>query len=157
MEQVKKSKQEYAVRLLVLSVILIISILLLSNMYTPMKKENNEGVGPFSYDGRPHVLLIDQKVDGMVEILSASLKVNGYVVLYKEIGGGPGEITGVSNLLTAGRHSQFEVSHVAAVDSGSTVFALLHKDDGDGLFDAQKDIPMDGETGAIVLSSMQTL
>lgn len=108
---------------------------------------------PAVYNGREHIEAIDQSVMGKVAILSAALKQNGYVVIHKEEKGKPGKIIGVSKMLTPGLYSNSSLTLTENVMPGEGLVAMLHADNGDGVFSAASDTPMKGD-GMMMMSGM---
>lgn len=103
-------------------------------------------ITPMSYAGRAHIESIDQSVTGnKVTILSVALKENGYVVIHKEEKGKPGKIIGVSRILAPGIYSNSTIMLVEGVVSGEALVAMLHTDNGDGVFSAETDVPVKGD------------
>jgi hypothetical protein len=101
---------------------------------------------PMAYSGREHIQVIDQNVTaGKVIILSAALKENGYVVIHKEEKGKPGPIIGVSNMIAPGLYSNRSVVLTEGVAQGDILYAMLHADNGDGIFTPKDDAPVNGD------------
>jgi hypothetical protein len=73
-------------------------------------------------------------------INSVSSKNGGFVVIYRDNNGTPGTIIGVSPLIAPGatmKNLRFTLNE--AVKEGDIVYAALHQDNGDGVFDASTD------------------
>jgi hypothetical protein len=66
----------------------------------------------------------------------------GYVVVHKDANGVPGDSIGTSIYLEPGEYDNVAIDLTATVTNGETLYAMLHNDDGDALFDAQKDLPV---------------
>ncbi len=97
------------------------------------------------YDGRMHMEVIDQTAADKVAILSLALKENGYSVIRKEEKGKPGKIIGVSPMLAPGLYSNRWVTLIESVAPGEMLFAVLYKDNGDGVFSVPNDAPVKGD------------
>lgn len=93
----------------------------------------------------------DQKPANEVVIGLAVLKDGGYVVIHEESDGKPGVIVGTSALLEAGSHNNLGVGLSRSSANGEGLFAMLHKDNGDGVFSAENDVPITGSTGDIIM------
>lgn len=144
-------KKDYTVTIIVvvglflLTMMLIVAVSPEQSRMKPIVKLMHKSSAPVVYTGRGHIDAIDQKIAGKVVILSAALKENGYMVIHKEEKGKPGKIIGVSKLLAPGLYSNVSINISEAIASGDGVVAMLHQDDGDGVFSVEKDTPMKGD------------
>jgi hypothetical protein len=87
-------------------------------------------------------------------IKSVELIEDGYVVIHESMEGFPMDIVGVSSLLTSGVYTNVEVPVDVVVASGEELIALIHTDNGDGVFVPADDISvLDGE-GSLVSTSI---
>ncbi len=77
-----------------------------------------------------------------VFIERATLTDDGYVVIHEDEDGTPGEVIGASDLLPKGEHVNLIIVLDKEVAEGDVLHAMLHKDDGDGVFDPEKDLPI---------------
>lgn len=66
---------------------------------------------------------------------SVTLKKSGFVAIFENKNDQPGEILGVSQLLTAGKHENVTIALSRKTVSGETLFAKLYSDNGDGNFE----------------------
>lgn len=83
----------------------------------------------------------EQKV-GISAIASLVVLENkGYVVVHEMEGGKPGKIIGSSALLPKDQSSNVAISVLPALQEGSNYVAMLHIDNGDGVFDGVSDAP----------------
>ncbi len=97
-------------------------------------------------------LIVPEQAGGSeIFIESAVLPNAGYVVIHREKDGKLGEIIGVSEFLSAGIKGNFLMSIDEEVVEGDTLFAMIHTDDGDGIFDGSLDVPLVEDKGDIVL------
>jgi len=76
-----------------------------------------------------------------IAVVSIVLDKRGFVVVHKEKDGKPAEIIGYSELLSNGEHSNVEVELGESTVEGMPYFAMLHFDNGDGVFFAGDDGP----------------
>lgn len=86
-----------------------------------------------------------------VFIESAMFLDGGYVVLHTEDGGAPGAVIGASELLPAGITENFLFDIDEEVVEGDVLFAMLHTDDGDGVFNSLLDVPVMNSAGAPIV------
>lgn len=67
----------------------------------------------------------------------------GFVVIHDDVAGSPGKILGVSSLFKAGEtKNPAPLTLSQTTIDGETIYAMLHLDDGDGIFDVAKDKPI---------------
>lgn len=97
-------------------------------------------------------LIVPQQAGGTnIFIENAFLLEEGYVVIHREEDGKSGEIIGVSELLQVGANDNFLMDIDEEVIEGDILFAMLHTDYGDGVFDPLLDIPTVDSEGNSVL------
>lgn len=132
------------VGLFLLVMILIVAVTPERPAMKPIVTFMHKSGGMVSYAGRAHITAIDQTVPGKVVILSVALKENGYVIIHKEEKGKAGKIIGVSKMLAPGIYSNSAIVLSEVVAPGQGLIAMLHVDNGDGVFSDEKDGPMKG-------------
>lgn len=67
----------------------------------------------------------------------------GFVVIHDDVAGSPGKILGASSLFKAGETKNPEPIKLSKTTiDGETIYAMLHLDDGDSVFNATKDKPI---------------
>lgn len=92
-----------------------------------------------------------------VIIDSVEIKNGGYVVIHESIYREedvirePGDIIGSSALLLPGESQDILVELERTTKDGEEFIAMLHHDNGDGIFVAADDVPIKDENGDIVL------
>ncbi len=97
-------------------------------------------------------LIVPQQAGGAsIFIESAFLLDGGYVVIHKDDEGNLGEIIGISEFLRAGANDNFLMDINEEVIEGDILFAMLHTDDGDEVFDPLLDKPTKDRKEDIVL------
>lgn len=84
----------------------------------------------------------NQNVEDIVRIRLVNLSQKGFVVLQNDEDG-PGKVIGVSTLLEDGRKNNFDIALSENVEDGF-VYVSLYRDDGNGSFDIENDIPVRG-------------
>ena len=98
-------------------------------------------------------LVVPEQAGGNeIFIERAVLSNAGYVVIHREKDGDPGEIIGVSEFLPEGTRENFLMSIDEEAVEGDTLFAMIHIDDGDGVFDENLDIPLVDDKDNMVLA-----
>lgn len=84
----------------------------------------------------------------------ASLEEAGYLVIQAYTPEGPGEVLGTSPLLAAGMIEQVEIALSVTTESDQTFYAVLYRDDGDGLFSLEADLLVYDQSGTVPFSQM---
>jgi hypothetical protein len=82
-----------------------------------------------------------------VVIDTVLLDAPGYVVIHKKTGSKPGAILATSQLLSTGAYQIVSIAMPEALKTWETYVAMLHKDNGDGNFNATDDAPIMDEKG----------
>ena len=94
----------------------------------------------------------DQTQGTSVAIESTELIAAGYVVIHEDKDGKPGPVIGNSSLLE-GRDKDVVVELTRSTSVGEVLYAMLHRDDGDGVYEFPgDDAPIKDEKESIVLS-----
>lgn len=74
--------------------------------------------------------------------LAAELAAPGFITIHQALGEAPGPVVGVSDYLEVGVYDEINIQIPEAMTPGLTYITLLHADDGDSIFDIQKDMPV---------------
>lgn len=94
------------------------------------------------------VVAMAQKPGSTVTVSAVYLAEPGYVVIHESAEGAPGAILGASALLSAGENRNVVVVLSRAALEGEELNAMLHTDaDGEGVFDASVDTPVESILG----------
>lgn len=86
------------------------------------------------------VVVSDQQAGSSVIIDEVGLQDPGYVVIHENANGQPGKIVAQSGLISAGNKQDLIIRY--SVTPGTTYFAMLHSDNGDGKFNSTTDLPI---------------
>lgn len=82
----------------------------------------------------------------------------GFVVVHEDAAGAPGGILGASGALPSGETNNLAPIPLSRLTrDGETLYAMLHLDDGDGVFDAAKDKPALDPLGALPVMMIVTV
>lgn len=93
----------------------------------------------------------DQQPGESITVASVEFVDSGYVVIHEDKGGTPGSVIGNSDLLSGKGNVVISLSR-QSVD-GEVLYAMLHKDDGDEVYEFPgDDTPLKDESGKVVLS-----
>ncbi len=102
--------------------------------------------------GENTITVSDQAAVKTVLVSSAKLAENGYVVIHEDSAGKPGPVIGNSSLLAAGPYNNLVVNLNRTTKDGETLYAMLHKDSGDGAYKFPgDDLPVFDTEGKAVL------
>lgn len=90
-----------------------------------------------------------QNPGSVVTVGSVELEKPGFAVVYADKAGAFGEVVGNSLALPAGGPQRVQINLSRPMREGEVFYAALHTEDGDGVFDAEKDAPIfDAITGS---------
>lgn len=84
------------------------------------------------------VAAFDQQPDDQVVVTMVSLGADGFVVIHEDANGAPGAVLG-SSVLLSGDTRNVVVELSRNTRDGERLYAALHLDDGDGVFNAESD------------------
>lgn len=93
----------------------------------------------------------------VVSIQEINVLQSGFVAIHTDNAGEPGALLGVSSLLSPDTRTQIFVPLTTSLVEGGTYFATLYYDDGDGVFEEQKDIPVVEPNSGIMLRAPFTV
>lgn len=74
--------------------------------------------------------------------ISGTLVESGFVTIHQAMGTAPGEIVGTSGLIAAGAFSSVVIHLTKPMEYAGPYIALLHVDNGDGVFVVNDDMPV---------------
>jgi len=99
------------------------------------------------------ILITDFSKNESIPVDYVLIENNGYVAVHDEVDGKPGEVIGVSKIIASGETSNFNVILNREIQEGEILFAILHFDDGDGVFNFPgPDGPIFDENRNIIMS-----
>ena len=92
--------------------------------------------------GKNAIYVAEQPPSNSVSIEIVRLEAPGFAVVHENANEAPGGILGISNLIMAGETKNLQVPLSRSTINEETIYAMLHFDNGDGVFDAIKDKPV---------------
>ncbi|MDP3769501.1 MAG: hypothetical protein U1A25_02820 [Candidatus Sungbacteria bacterium] len=93
--------------------------------------------------GHNAIYVAEQLPGRSVSVSVVRIEKPGFVVIHEDAGDAPGKILGVSNLLPAGETKNLlPIMLLRVAQDGEIIYAMLHVDNGDGVFDAEDDKPV---------------
>lgn len=105
-----------------------------------------------SRDQSSPLLVSEQELGSDVLIDEARLSAPGFIAIHEDRDGGPGRIIGATTILSSGAHENVQVPVNRDTEDGERLYAMLHEDDGDGLFlFPGPDAPMTDDSGKIIV------
>ena len=93
----------------------------------------------------------NQQAKNEVEIKTVQLKDSGYVVIFDNNDGVPGSIIGASTLINSGESSNIVAKLDEPLANEGVYYAILHRDNGDGIFNPNDDTAIVDKDSNIVL------
>jgi VCBS repeat-containing protein len=91
-----------------------------------------------------------------VNVPSATLDAQGWVVIHADDGGSPGEVLGNSSVLSEGETTDVEVTLDRDAEDGETLYAMLHYDDpADGTYNFPDEDPPVSVDGDVVVEPFE--
>jgi len=110
------------------------------------------GEPPFMQaQGTYELLISDQKAGAYAIIANVSVPQNAWVAIHNEIKGAPGVILGARRFRTGTYTNEQVKLFIAPLEAGKTYYAMMHGDDGDSVFDYQKDLPLQDSSGKVIM------
>jgi len=137
--------------------ILIIAIVAFAGYFFFMRDsntadlENDLGATAGLVGANDTISVSDQSSGDSIVVDSAWLGQGGYIAVHADADGAPGSVIGVSDLLVAGNNTGVSVALDRASQSGEALYAVVHVDNGDGIFNASEDAPTMNANGALVM------
>ena len=90
-----------------------------------------------------------------VTVSTVALTAESWVVIHEDTAGKPLRILGAKHL-HAGAYTNVVVKLLRETVGGHTYYAMLHSDDGDGLFDSKKDIVETDRADSPIMAKFET-
>ncbi|HEC30825.1 MAG TPA: hypothetical protein ENI66_02320 [Candidatus Yonathbacteria bacterium] len=143
-------------KILAFSVIVVLIVVALFVINGVLKKNTEEPI-VIEEVTTPSIVAPDQAGGPEVFIDSVILANTGFVVIHKEVDGVASTTVGVSKFLPTGTTSNFLVQLSEEAVEGDTFYAMLHIDDGDGVYDGELDVPLKLEDGGTIGDTFQIL
>lgn len=126
-----------------------------TNTPPPDKSGNNsvqKNEPPPSKSSENSIVISNQQPGSQVVVSRVNFSQPGYVVIRRSSQGIPGEVIGRSELISGSRTNLIILLN-SLVDNGFILFAVLHTDDGDGVFEyPESDQPLRDTAGDPIMS-----
>lgn len=95
--------------------------------------------------GKNAINVNEQKLGDTATVSFVVLEKKGYVVVHEMVAGKPGKVLGVSTILSEGKTDNVEVPLSSTLLAGKSYGAMLHLDNGDGVFNVGSDVSANDE------------
>ncbi|MAG12291.1 hypothetical protein CL630_00560 [bacterium] len=132
-----------------LLVAIVVSLIAVAIVYFVFVKEPAEQVDPLLV-GNNTIYVSNTKPDVKVNVAFAIFESGGYVVIYDDSEDGSGSIIGNSTILPQGESRGFDIALSRESVDGEALYAMLHFDNGDGVFNFAEDPPIQDGQGNIM-------
>lgn len=97
------------------------------------------------------IVMVDQKPGRFVNVKSATLGVKGFVTIHEDKSGDAGAAIGNSALLSKGTVKNLSVTLNRKSVAGEYLYAMLHADNGDGVFNPANDATITDKNGSMIM------
>lgn len=101
--------------------------------------------------GKNAIYVGEQLPSVNVTVGLATLEKAGFIVIRESANDKPGAIVGKSAHITSGEHKNIIVPLSRISKDGEKMFAVIYLDDGNGVFEAGKDMPAKAENGELTM------
>ncbi len=120
-------------------VILLIVILVIGGFFVFAKETPQLDYGPVEIAGS---VITGKPTSNMSVDVSGTFLKDSFITIHQAMGEAPGEIIGTSQLIKAGSTETFSIPLTKPMVYAGPYLALLHVDNGDGVFVIKDDMPV---------------
>jgi hypothetical protein len=99
------------------------------------------------------IVIGDQYPGNVVYVSSVQLANGGWIVIHKDNAGKPGDVIG--SVYSKAGVGPAKITLTSSMVDSALYYAMLHNDDGDGKFDASKDLPMTDSNGSAIMKTFR--
>ncbi|OHA46623.1 MAG: hypothetical protein A3A80_02040 [Candidatus Terrybacteria bacterium RIFCSPLOWO2_01_FULL_44_24] len=100
--------------------------------------------------GENAIYVSEQKPSDIVVVDFVDVSGGGFVVIHESVGETAGAIIGNSNMLAPGATEKIQITLTRPTQDGEELIAMLHNDNGDGVFHMADDHPLRDAAGNIM-------
>ncbi|MCK5027501.1 MAG: hypothetical protein KAS07_03720 [Candidatus Pacebacteria bacterium] len=134
-------------QIIILTLSAVFVVVLLLGMQRNASSSVLEGVAQ-----RNSIEISDQKAGNKVIVSGVSLTEGGFIIIHEDVLDFPMDILGISDHIQPGKYSDITVFLGEKSVSGESMFAVLHEDDEDGVFNPEYDYSILDADSKIVMS-----
>ena len=142
---------QWVVTVIVIIILIVIGFMVFGNKgaQVPPVTDNTSAAPATQSNNVNRIVMSDQYPGNVVYLSSVQMQNAGWVAIHKDNNGQPGAIIGYTRF-DAGINTG-KVTLTQPTVEGGTYYAMLHNDDGDGVFDATKDAPLKDSRGNVIM------
>ncbi len=129
--------------------LILAGLFIYQNYFVGSETDQNNASSPLKI-GSNAIFISDQRPGSFVTINLVFLEKPGYVIIYNDNRGRPGEIIGSTKLLVKGESGDVVANLVRPSVHGEEFFAVIHEETGDGIFSPNLDTPLRDSDGNII-------
>ena len=126
-----------------------------STVITPSNEKEESMNGVVLYDSTivsENAIMANNQAPGVsVKVSFVSFAKGGYIVIHEEKDSAPGSVLGNVGHLLPGESRDMEVMLSRPSVDKENLFAMLHQDNGDGVFNLSDDAPIKDDEGNIMM------
>ena len=127
------------------------------NEVASRKDAKNVDINEASFQKSANSITVNDQLAGLrVDIGEFTLAKNGWIVIYEDNNGKPGNILG-AHRYNAGTYEKGEVNLLRNTEEGSVYYAMIHSDNGDKKFDYKDDTPVLNSSRVPVMSAFNAI
>jgi len=142
---------QWVVTIIVIIVLIVIGVLVFGGEKTeaPTNTDTASSTDQTNALSLNRIVMSDQYPGNVVYLSSVQVEKPSWVVIQADKNGEPGDIIG-STYFTAGINPG-KITLTKPTLEGATYYAVIYTDDGDGKFDAKKDLPLEDSNGNVIM------
>ncbi|NUQ56952.1 MAG: hypothetical protein HUT38_00420 [Candidatus Paceibacter sp.] len=144
----KKSSAPMIIGIIIALAVIGVIVWLFAGRRAPAPEVENGGEEQMMEDS---LTMMDQKPGRFVNVREAKLSKKGFIAIHEEQAGGPGSTIGNSSLLNVGTSRDTSVTLSRRSVAGENMYAMLHWDNGDGVYNTADDQPAKDKNGNTVV------
>lgn len=136
-------------------VVIVIALLGGYYVFTSPPAGDNQTANVAEFLSGDNAIYMENQLPGTeVVVRGVKLSAAGYVVVHLVAEDGtPGDIVGGTGLIVEGTHENISVTLSGLSQVGDIFIAMLHTDNGDGVVNAEEDVPVVDEDENIIMMS----
>lgn len=147
--------------IIVVIVLILLGVAFMGNNDANDALENNENETSGSVDTSTLIVAENavnveaQRPGSTATVSSVMVEDRGFVVVHESVNGAPGKVLGSSSLLVAGQTLNVSLPLTEALKDGQKYIAMVHIDNGDGVFSEATDPAAKDSMGNIIMMEFE--
>ena len=132
----------------------VVGIIVVVGIGAWMLMRPDPAAAPVEAPSQSSITMSDQDANMVgVTIDSVTFAVSGFIEIHADDAGKPSAYVGSSKVMAPGTYTNESI--IMTTTPGSYYWAMLHSDDGNGIFEAAKDLPIKNAAGEPVMQKFQ--